>query len=81
MKEQMEILTSKLVNPYTNYKLWLRFEMLDIDAICEAVDTRNTLVQRRQDCQDNLKHLISECKDYREGKFKFAGIFKSTIEK
>ena len=47
------------VNPYTNLKMWLRYEMLDIDAIIEAIDRRSAIEKIKKEL---LKKLDDEQK-------------------
>ena len=43
-----------MVNPYTNYKMFLKYEILDIDAICEAVEKRSDLEKRKIKAEKQL---------------------------
>jgi hypothetical protein len=51
LKQQYDDLQESLVNPYTNYKMWLRFEQLDIDAIWESIQKRTDLEKAKEEAR------------------------------
>jgi hypothetical protein len=66
-----------MVNPYTNYKMFLKYEILDIDAICEAVEQRFELEKRKIKAEKNLAQDLKDSMKIRDGKLTIGTIFKS----
>ena len=38
LKSEFDVLMSKLVNPFTLMRRWLKFELLELEAIFEAIN-------------------------------------------
>ena len=61
LKEDFDNLQNSITNPFTNVKVWLKYEVLEIDAILEAIERRGELEKRRNSRQikrmDDLKEL------------------------
>jgi hypothetical protein len=66
-----------MVNPYTNYKMFLKYEILDIDAICEAVEKRSDLEKRKIKAERTLTQDLRDSMKIRDGKFTMGTLFKS----
>ena len=43
LKADFENLSSNLTNPFTDIKMWLKYEVLEIDAMTEAILKRGEL--------------------------------------
>ena len=48
MKTELEELPTKMQNPFTVMRRWLKFELLDLCAILEAIKKKNEMEKRRQ---------------------------------
>ena len=48
MKTELEELPTKMQNPFTVMRRWLKFELLDLQAILEAIKKKNEMEKRRQ---------------------------------
>lgn len=55
-------------NPFTDMRRWLKFEILDLQAILEAIDKKNEMEKRRNKKINDRKDAIKQIKDMREGK-------------
>ena len=77
MKEDFDNLPNTLTNPFINVKMWLKYEILEIDAILETIEKRHELEKRRsaRHCRriDDLKELNNLQND----KFMIGSIFMS----
>ena len=64
----MESLPHKMQNPFTDMRRWLKFDILDLQAILEAIDKKNEMEKRRNKKIIDRKDAIKQIKDMREGK-------------
>lgn len=56
---------------------WLKFEILDLQAILEAIDKKNEMEKRRNKKIIDRKDAIKQIKDMREGKDSLKTYFMS----
>lgn len=68
LKEQLDELQHTQVNPYSNYKMWLRYEQLDIEAICEAIEKRGELEKKKYAKQVKLADEVETRIKIKEGR-------------
>jgi hypothetical protein len=68
LRTEMESLPHKMQNPFTDMRRWLKFEILDLQAILEAIDKKNEMEKRRNKKIIDRKDAIKQIKDMREGK-------------
>ena len=73
----MESLPHKKQNPFTDMRRWLKFEILDLQAILEAIDKKNEMEKRRNKKIIDRKDAIKQIKDMREGKDSLKTYFMS----
>ncbi len=73
----MESLPHKMQNPFTDMRRWLKFEILDLQAILEAIDKKNEMEKRRNKKIIDRKDAIKQIKDMREGKDSLKTYFMS----
>ena len=73
----MESLPHKMQNPFTDMRRWLKFEILDLQAILEAIDKKNEMEKRRNKKILDRKDAIKQIKDMREGKDSLKTYFMS----
>ena len=73
----MESLPHKMQNPFTDMRRWLKFEILDLQAILEALDKKNEMEKRRNKKIIDRKDAIKQIKDMREGKDSLKTYFMS----
>ena len=52
-RTQLDSLPSKMTNPFTVMRRWLKFELLDLKAILEAIEKKNEM---------HKKHMQTELK-------------------
>ena len=45
-RTELESLPNKMQNPFTNMRRWLKFELLDLRAILQAIDKKNEMKRR-----------------------------------
>jgi len=73
----MESLPHKMQNPFTDMRRWLKFEILDLQAILEAIDKKNEMEKRRNKKILDRKDAIKQIKDMQEGKDSLKTYFMS----
>ena len=49
VRTELELLPTKMQNPFTNMRRWLKFELLDLRAILQAIEKKNEMDKRRMD--------------------------------
>jgi len=64
-------------NPFTDMRRWLKFEILDLQAILEAIDKKNEMEKRRNKKILDRKDAIKQIKDMQEGKDSLKTYFMS----
>lgn len=64
----MESIPHKMQNPFTDMRRWLKFEILDLQAILEAIETKNEMEKRRNKKIMDRKDAIKQINNMREGK-------------
>ena len=74
-------MVNQTVNPYTNLKMWLRYEMLDIDSIIEAIDKRAYLEKLKNDLELKLEDDKKQRNKIKDGKLTLSTFYKSETEK
>lgn len=70
-------LTDKMQNPFTIMRRWLKFELLDLEAILEAVEKSNEMEKRKNAKQKQRNSDIEALRDLKDGKDSFWTIFRS----
>lgn len=48
LKEDLDNLPLKIINPFIQLRQWLKYELLDIEALQEAIERSSDLVKRKQ---------------------------------
>lgn len=46
-RTELESLPNKMQNPFTNMRRWLKFELLDLRAILQAIEKKNEMMNRQ----------------------------------
>mmetsp|Transcript_40904 Transcript_40904/g.53590 ORF Transcript_40904/g.53590 Transcript_40904/m.53590 type:complete len:179 (-) Transcript_40904:356-892(-) len=81
VRSELENLPSKMQNPFSNMRRWLKFELLDLRAILQAIEKKNEMDNRRKDRirkRDNDKETLQMM---REGKKTLRTLFMSKDSK
>ena len=47
VRSELELLPTKMQNPFTNMRRWLKFELLDLRAVLQAIEKKNEMNRRR----------------------------------
>lgn len=47
ISEELDNLPSKMKNPFSNMRRWLKFELLDLRSILQAIEKKNEMDHRR----------------------------------
>ena len=68
LRDELESLPHKMQNPFTDMRRWLKFEILDLQAILEAIDKKNEMEKRRNKKNMDRKDAIKQIKDMQAGK-------------
>ena len=77
LRENFDSLMSKMHNPFSLMQHWLKFEILELQAIMEAFETRNAIEKKLRDCVKSIRDKQEELKTLQEGGFSFGSFFKS----
>lgn len=67
MRDELKGLPNKLQNPFTDMHKWLKFEILDLRAILEAIDKKNEMEKRRNKKIMDRKDAINQIKKMQNG--------------
>ena len=59
-RTQLDKLPSKMTNPFSVMRRWLKFELLDLRAILEAIEKKNEMEKRRISTQNNQNKAKEE---------------------
>ena len=46
-RTELESLPNRMQNPFTNMRRWLKFELLDLRAILQAIEKKNEMMRRQ----------------------------------
>lgn len=57
--------------------MWLRYEQLDISAICEAIEKRQELEMRKREAQQKLTEMTETIYKIKAGKYTLKTFWKS----
>lgn len=68
LRTELSDLPHKMQNPFTDMRRWLKFEILDLNAILEAIDKKNETEKRRNKQIEDRREAIKQIKDMKEGK-------------
>ena len=77
MKEDFDNLQNSITNPFTNVKVWLKYEVLEIDAVLEAIEKRGELEKRRNARQSKRMDDLKELNNLENDKFTLGSVFMS----
>lgn len=66
-----------LTNPFIHVKMWLKYEILEIDAILEAIEKRGELEKRRSARHTKRLDDLKELNNLQNDKFTVGSIFMS----
>lgn len=77
LKTDFDNLQRVVRNPFIDVKIWLKYEVLEIDAIMEVIEMRATLIKRRN--TKNIKRIenMKELSNLENDKFTLGSVFKS----
>lgn len=65
---ELEGLPAKMQNPFTNMRRWLKFELLDLRAILQAIEKKDEMNRRRQETILRRDLDRKELQNMRDGK-------------
>jgi len=75
--EDWDKLTEKMQNPFTIMRRWLKFEILDLEAILEAVEKSNETEKRKVAKNKQRNADMEEMRAMKDGKDTFRSFFRS----
>lgn len=58
LRTELSDLPHKMQNPFTDMRRWLKFEILDLNAILEAIDKKNETEKRRNKQIEDRREAI-----------------------
>lgn len=68
IKATLEQMPAKMRNPYSEVRRWLKWELLDMQAVLEAIDLKTQVDRRRVATQKKVAQMNQEIKDLQQGK-------------
>lgn len=66
-RTELDELPTKMQNPFINMRRWLKFELLDLGAMLEAIHKKNEMDKRRREKIRKRNADKIELQNYREG--------------
>jgi len=81
MKDSIETTVNSFRNPFMNFYFWIKSEMMDLDAIQEAINARNRLIEQRQKLVNKQRNDEQQLSNLMSGKKTLKTIFKSNSSK
>lgn len=67
MRQDFDALMSQLTNPFTLMRHWLKFEILELEAIFEALAQRNEIEKRFRDIVQKYQDGVEELRKLETG--------------
>lgn len=77
MKEQIDNLSRKVSNPFIRFKYWVKEEIIDLNALIEAIGHKNSLESRKLKLETRIKNSNNELEKLNAGKKTLKTIFKT----
>ena len=77
LREDFDNLPKNLTNPFINVKMWLKYEVLEIEAILESIEKRHELEKRRSARHQKRIDDLKELKNLQHDKLTIGSIFMS----
>ena len=81
VRGELENLPAKMQNPFSNMRRWLKFELLDLRAILQAIEKKNEMDDKRQERIRKRNTDKANLQMMREGKNSFRTFFMSKDSK
>lgn len=74
---------SRLINPFTLMRHWLKFEILELEAIFEALSQRNEIEKKFRDLMQKFQEGSDDLRKLESGTLSFQSLIssKEQIEK
>jgi hypothetical protein len=77
IKSKLELLSSAAPNPFKHVKNWVKGEILEIEAILEAIAMKEAMVSRKQKSENKKQSNQNNVDKISNGKFTMKGLFKN----
>jgi hypothetical protein len=75
LRKDFDSLCDNLTNPFTDIKMWLKYELLEIVAIHEAIEKRQELQKRRNNRHQKRIDDLKELSKLENEKFTLGSVF------
>ena len=75
LRKDFDSLCDNLTNPFTDIKMWLKYELLEIAAIGEAIEKRAELQKRRNNRHQKRIDDLKELTKLENEKFTLGSVF------
>lgn len=62
VRQNFDTLLCRMQNPFTMMRHWLKYEMLELEAILEAFSTRNAIEKRLRELISRYRDMTAELK-------------------
>ena len=76
-RNEWDRLPESIQNPFSVMRRWLRFELMDLESVLQAIDKKNEMDKRRQSKIKERDNDMEELQKMKEGRDTFMGIFRS----
>lgn len=77
VKEKLETLPAQMMNPFKTMRLWIKWELMDIQAINEAVEIRSQIETLKISKAKKRENYQKELEQLNQGKSSFKTLFSS----
>ena len=81
VRSELELLPTKMQNPFTNMRRWLKFELLDLRAVLQAIKKKNEMDRRRGEKMRKRDSDKNELQNMKDGRESFRTFFMSKESK
>lgn len=77
VKTEFDLVLAAVVNPFTGLKLWLQYEILEIEALQECFQRRKQIQQSYKSTVERVQSALNELQRLQRGQFTFSSLLKN----
>lgn len=81
LKESLGSSIATMKNPFKHMRNWVKTELLDLQALMQAIQRKDGVENARQRCLKTIKSKRETIEKLNTGKFTLKGLFKNAGEK
>lgn len=76
LKDKLSVMSQQHQNPFVHINLWVKGEVWCLDALQEAINTKNKCDNMKRDAEKEIASLTETINKLHAGKFTFGAMFK-----